>query len=230
MPSEQDFRTLLAVNKWEDLAHKMRGLLGPLGVHGFLIRMRTVDGSGRVHMSVLSSLADTLLEGLAGAGDEDDPVAEHVGRRSIPLVWSVDGDGVPAQPYAGLRAAGVRTGWSVGARGENSFSRVDFYSRHTDGFALRALHSELLMLSCYLHEAARTLWLRDSPKASLPVLTAREKQCLRWSASGKTSNEIGTILGISQNTVYFHLKKAAGKFDVYGTRHAISRAMELGLL
>jgi DNA-binding CsgD family transcriptional regulator len=62
------------------------------------------------------------------------------------------------------------------------------------------------------------------------VLTEREQQCLRWSASGKTSDEIGTILGISKNTVYFHLKKAASKFEVYGTRHAISRAMELKLI
>lgn len=62
------------------------------------------------------------------------------------------------------------------------------------------------------------------------MLTEREQQCFRWSASKETSIEIGTIPGISQNTVYFHLKKAAVKFEVDSTRHVISHAMKTGLI
>jgi DNA-binding CsgD family transcriptional regulator len=221
---------LLASNTWDDLAREVVALLRPMDIHGFLITTRTTDSGGRGQSPVLSSLPAELQDCFANTPCDDDPVALHIGTRSIPLLWRSDDGALLRPPYAALHAAGVHAGWSVAARSENSLSRIDFYSSQADGFARPELHSTLLMLSCYLHDAVRTLWLRQSPKTALPTLTAREKQCLRWSASGKTSNEIGTILGISQNTVYFHLKKAATKFDVYGTRHAISRAMELGLL
>lgn len=46
----------------------------------------------------------------------------------------------------------------------------------------------------------------------------------------KTSSEIGLILGISQRTVYFHMKNVAMKLGVYSTRHAISRAVMMGII
>lgn len=62
------------------------------------------------------------------------------------------------------------------------------------------------------------------------LLTVREHACLAWSAAGKTGKETALILGISHHTVYFHLKNAARKFEVYTTRQAISHAIRLGLL
>jgi LuxR family quorum-sensing transcriptional regulator LasR len=157
---------------------------------------------------------------------------KHVERLGIPIAWQIETvcAQAPASPYHELRETGILAGLSAAIRSEDSFSRIDFYSKTAGSFSPLRFRSELLLFSCYLNEAARTLWSQQSPKVSAPILTSREQQCLHWSANGKTSNEIGSILGISQNTVYYHLKKAASKFEVYGTRHAISRALQMGLI
>jgi len=58
--------------------------------------------------------------------------------------------------------------------------------------------------------------------------TAREVQCLRWAALGKTDFEIAHILEISVPTVRFHLKNAARKLGASSRSHAIYRATALG--
>ena len=47
-----------------------------------------------------------------------------------------------------------------------------------------------------------------------PGLSRREIQCVFWINEGKTDWEIGRILGISEDTVAFHLKKVKAKLGV----------------
>lgn len=61
-------------------------------------------------------------------------------------------------------------------------------------------------------------------------LSRRELQCLAWVSQGKTSWEIGTILGLSESTVNFHLRNASRKLNVYGRQACIAQAWRLGLL
>lgn len=62
------------------------------------------------------------------------------------------------------------------------------------------------------------------------TLTLRERECLLWSARGKSSWDIGVILSISENTVNFHLKNAMAKLDA-GTRiMAIVKSIRFGLI
>jgi DNA-binding CsgD family transcriptional regulator len=230
---DTDFDALLQARHWEELTELTQSLLSRLHVDSFLKKMRIVDGGGKTHWHTLSSLPPALTEQVSfAAGDAADPIGRHVARLGIPLAWDIEPlcRGNPGIAYAALKESGVRGGLSVAARSEQNFSRIDFYAASAAEFSDQSVRNELLLFSCYLNEAVRTLWLRQHPQTSRPVLTSREQQCLRWSASGKTSNEIGSILGISQNTVYFHLKKAASKFQVYGTRHAITRAIEMGLI
>ena len=63
-----------------------------------------------------------------------------------------------------------------------------------------------------------------------PHLTPRERECLLWTAHGKTAWEIGQILGISDGTVVFHLKNATRKFNVFTKYHAVVKAIMLGLI
>ncbi len=44
-------------------------------------------------------------------------------------------------------------------------------------------------------------------------LSAREVECLRWAAAGKSSDEIAIILDISAYTVSSYFKSAARKLD-----------------
>lgn len=61
-------------------------------------------------------------------------------------------------------------------------------------------------------------------------LSEREKACLRWTALGKSSWEIGQILAISENTVVFHIKNVMRKLDSASRTLAAVKAIELGLI
>lgn len=52
------------------------------------------------------------------------------------------------------------------------------------------------------------------PLQPRPVLTERQRECVLWSARGKTAGEIAAILGISEETVVRHLKMARERYSV----------------
>lgn len=66
--------------------------------------------------------------------------------------------------------------------------------------------------------------------AILRTLTEREHDCLYWAAQGKTSWEIGRILGISERTANFHIANICDKFNVRTRQAAITAAIRLELL
>lgn len=70
---------------------------------------------------------------------------------------------------------------------------------------------------------------QDAAMPSKP-LSKREVECLHWAAMGKTSWEIGIILGVSERTVNFHVGNACGKLGVYNRRAAVAQALKHGLL
>lgn len=61
-------------------------------------------------------------------------------------------------------------------------------------------------------------------------LSTRELTCLGWAAVGKTSWEIGVILGLTERTINFHINNACTKFQVHGRQAAITAALQAGLL
>jgi DNA-binding NarL/FixJ family response regulator len=56
------------------------------------------------------------------------------------------------------------------------------------------------------------------------ALNDRELECLTWSARGKTSPEIATILSLSKRTVNFHIENACRKLNVSTRTEAVARA------
>ena len=68
---------------------------------------------------------------------------------------------------------------------------------------------------------------RFGPKEKL---SAREVECLRWSAAGKSSDEIAIILDISSHTVVSYLKSAMRKLEAVNRMQAVARACRYLLL
>jgi DNA-binding CsgD family transcriptional regulator len=68
---------------------------------------------------------------------------------------------------------------------------------------------------------------RDGPSESL---SRREIECLRWSAAGKSSEEIAIILELSAHTVAGYLKSAMRKLDSVNRMQAVARAYRFRLL
>jgi len=71
--------------------------------------------------------------------------------------------------------------------------------------------------------------LQDPVDAGVPVwLSARERECLRWAAAGKTDWEIGQILSLSEKTVNVYITRAKTKFGVKSRAQAIVLASRAG--
>jgi DNA-binding CsgD family transcriptional regulator len=64
----------------------------------------------------------------------------------------------------------------------------------------------------------------------LESLSSREIECLRWSAAGKSSDEIAIILDLSPHTVVGYLKSAMRKLDSVNRMQAVARAFRYRLL
>ncbi|MCK6436975.1 helix-turn-helix transcriptional regulator [Rivihabitans pingtungensis] len=86
------------------------------------------------------------------------------------------------------------------------------------------------LTACFLSGCAHRLSAQMPDSQQIPILNSREKDCLYWSACGKTSWEIGQIIGVTKRTVDFHIGNAVAKLNVSCRRHAISRAITLGII
>lgn len=63
-----------------------------------------------------------------------------------------------------------------------------------------------------------------------PHLTPRQIECLSWAQDGKSSSDIGVILGLSARTIDEHVRDACARLGVRTRVQAIMRAVALGYL
>ncbi len=61
-------------------------------------------------------------------------------------------------------------------------------------------------------------------------LTERERECLTWTARGKSAWAISEIIGVSEHTVNFHLKSVMRKLDTGNRVAAVVTAVRQGLI
>jgi DNA-binding CsgD family transcriptional regulator len=82
---------------------------------------------------------------------------------------------------------------------------------------------ELRVLGHYFHSHNLRINGHDCSKEI--IMSARELDCLKWAAAGKTAWEASVILGISERTVRFHLNTAREKLGCSTTTHAVAKAI-----
>jgi DNA-binding NarL/FixJ family response regulator len=90
-----------------------------------------------------------------------------------------------------------------------------------DDYVTKPLDFEILatIIEARLGKGARNeIWSRQV------ALNDRELECLTWSARGKTSPEIATILNLSKRTVNFHIENACRKLNVSTRTEAAAKA------
>ena len=63
-----------------------------------------------------------------------------------------------------------------------------------------------------------------------PNLSPRQLQCLTWVQAGKSSSDIGVILGLSPRTVDDHIAAACERMGVRTRLQAVICARDLALL
>ncbi|WOH63853.1 autoinducer binding domain-containing protein [Bradyrhizobium sp. BWA-3-5] len=128
---------------------------------------------------------------------------------------------------------GIRSGITVPIRG--GFGRMAAFTLATDD---RDVHPERLVADwkdlvqiagLHFHVAVRP----DVPsigKLAGSELTQRERQCLSWTAQGKTVADIAVLVQIAPRTVVFHLENARRKLGAASIAQCIAEALRRGLL
>jgi LuxR family transcriptional regulator, quorum-sensing system regulator BjaR1 len=101
------------------------------------------------------------------------------------------------------------------------------YSGQRDELDIQEMGELQLVSTGIFDQLAKLRGTRDEEK---PRLTERERECLRWTAEGKTSFEIGKIIGISEHTVNYYLNTASGKLKSTNRVQAVAVALRSGLL
>jgi DNA-binding CsgD family transcriptional regulator len=95
---------------------------------------------------------------------------------------------------------------------------------------LRVFHVQWKQIRAFFVALATGIPENRNGAVEKPSLTEREIECLKWSAEGKTYEDIGMLLGISARTVRFFLENARHKLGSLNTTHAVANAMLRGLI
>jgi DNA-binding CsgD family transcriptional regulator len=82
----------------------------------------------------------------------------------------------------------------------------------------------------HLHQAYSRIADRKNVENSKAVLSAREKEILNWLKQGKSSWDMSVILGISQNTVNFHVYNILRKLGASNRPQAVAVAIHRGII
>ncbi|MFT4069275.1 helix-turn-helix transcriptional regulator [Paraburkholderia sp.] len=165
-----------------------------------------------------------------------DPTVVHCLSRSAPLIWTPDIFATKAQRslFEEARSYGLRSGVSLPIHGPNQEAGMMCFvneSNLSDGFRRHvnaALPNLVLLRDLVIDTSQRHL--NTHAQTLLPKLTPRERECLKWTARGKSTWEISHILNCSEAVVNFHMKNIRTKFGVNSRRAAAVIAAQLGLI
>lgn len=95
--------------------------------------------------------------------------------------------------------------------------------------AVERLLKKVRLLFPHLYHVMRKLNFRPAPVGHNP-LSERELDVLQWVVSGKTNWEISIIMGVTVDTVKFHMKNIYRKLDACNKAQAIASAHRLELI
>ncbi|MER8880811.1 LuxR family transcriptional regulator [Mesorhizobium sp. M0684] len=119
---------------------------------------------------------------------------------------------------------GMRSGVSVPLHDPDGSLAIMNFAQAGEGEFENGTITYLQLAALHFH-----LRLENSANSSgneeKPTLSRREKECILWTAKGKSSWEIGRILGISVNTVNFHIKNVMRKMDTSSRTTAAIKAL-----
>lgn len=156
-------------------------------------------------------------------------------RRMGPFTWRDITDARPLsageqETWNAMLDSGWDNGFVLPVHGPGGyFAAVSMGSPERDLNLGSDNRARLHMIAAIAHERSRVLAKLALVRNPLVTMSARELECLRWVAAGKTDWEIGVILSISATTVKFHVNGARRKLGARTRAQAVARLMLSGL-
>jgi len=162
-----------------------------------------------------------------------DPTVLHARRSRDRLIWSDKLFADTPALWNEAQSFGLRVGWAQSTLNASGVAGMLTLARPKEALRepeLQVIESRLRWLAQVTHAAMSRALGQKLGMGTQICLTDREIEVLRWSADGKTSSEISTILSISDHTVNFHVKNAISKLGVTNKTAAVVQAAVLGML
>lgn len=165
-----------------------------------------------------------------------DPVHQQLMRRSTPLIYDQRAyvEAGAGDLWEMIAPFGYRTGVAVGVHMPGYRRLLLGVDREaplpTDPIKLNRLIADLQLLAVHAQDAAGRLLVPETGVDARPKLQPRQLEILKLTMEGKSAWVVGSLLGISENTVNYHMKQLFKLLDVSTKHHAVLKAMELGLL
>lgn len=192
-------------------------------------------GAGRGQFFTLSN---TPAEFKQVAADprrgQRDPVNQRLRQLSVPFIYdqSLYVEAGAGDLWEQQAPFGYRNGVAVALHLPNGQHFLLGVDRDTalpsDGGELVRMMADLQLLAVHVQGPALNLLVPKDP--ALPELTPKEGEILKWTMVGKSAWDVGQILGMSEHTVNFHLRKVFKKLNCSNKHQAVHKAVQLGLL
>ncbi len=232
--------TLQEGRSLDDLRSDFAAFLGNLGFSVFAYAGLRFPSRIVEKRPVLSNYPGTWVSRYETAHYEGiDPVLPSAARSLVPILWDDllkrnDIDKLQREIFEEAKAVGLYHGITIPVHGQmGDFALVSVASDLNDAEFKKVVSAhlhEIHIASLYYHDAVRSNFTQPAHQDDNIRLTNRERECLLWTARGKTAWETSEILAISENTVNFYIKNAMKKLGVFNKNHAVVRAIMLYLI
>lgn len=160
-------------------------------------------------------------------GASDPTIALGVSASNF-VVWSKDVKEKHPMLFSEAEEWGLKFGATLTAVGAGNTLRILSFARRDEDIHDSQIAELELRMNCVLDALTRRLNVLESSGGRTPIsLSFREAEILKWTADGKSTDEVAAILSISINTVNFHIKNIQKKF---GARNKLSAAAQAAAL
>ncbi|WP_395610472.1 LuxR family transcriptional regulator [Pseudomonas sp. B22129] len=161
-----------------------------------------------------------------------DPVVAHCRRNVFPVVWKEEVFSSEPNLWDLAQSFGVDVALTQSVHDFQGVCSMLTLGRSKGAVTPEELYEKAgqVLWLCHAMHAVVAQSFADTPSIKPSCkLTCREIEILRWSAMGKTAEEVGKIMSITPRTVVFHLAGASRKLGVNSKIAAVLRASKEGL-
>ena len=231
---EDQLHSLLTIDDKQELFDKLTSIARDLGFDYCAYGLRAPVPISRPRIIMLNNYP---LDWQARYQEKGylaiDPTVNHGMRSSLPLLWTDEIFTSARELWEGARSFGLHFGWAQSSHDAQGIGGLLTLARSDEPLTDTELLDKAAKMSWLTQIAhvgmSRCLGSRLLPETEIH-LTDRELTVLRWTADGKTSGEVSTILGISERTVNFHINNAVEKLGTVNKLAAAVKAAVLGML